>query len=236
MYTGDMNTKTERSRILNDYKDIRVCDVRDAMDALGYFHYGTIEEAIRPLYRTRAYGIAKTVRYLPFRGPVPRLSPREYRDEYSGMYYNSICTYPWTDGIEEGDFVVIDQSNTSVGLIGSENGLACLNKGMSGILTNGGIRDTDELIIEEVPIWHRHIAQTMVQVRLEFDAMEIPVAIGGVQIRPGDVIIADGDGVIAVPGEIALDVATYAREEHEQDKKARRKHYDSAGIEYDTTV
>ncbi|MBN2509496.1 MAG: RraA family protein [Spirochaetales bacterium] len=227
---------TTREKLLSLYEDLRLCDVRDAMDALGYFHYGSLDEHIRPLYRTRAYGIAKTVRYLPFRGPAPSLSPRKYRDEYSGMYYNSICTYPWTDSIKKGDFIVIDQSDTRVGLIGSENGLACWNKGMSGILTNGGVRDTDELILQNIPLWSAHIAQTMVQVRLEYDAMDIPVAIGGVQIRPGDIIIADGDGALAVPSEIAEEAAAYAREEHEQDKQNRRTHYMTAGLEFDETV
>lgn len=222
--------------MLELYADLRVCDVRDGMDALGYFHYGTVAENIRPLYRTRAYGLARTVRYLPFRGPVPRQSPREYRDDYTGYYYGQVCPYPWTEKIEPGDFVVIDQSGTCVGLIGSENGLACKNKGMSGLLTDGGVRDTDEVIAEEVPVWCGHIAQPMVQVRLQYDGMDVPVAIGGVQIRPGDMIVADGDGVIAVPREIAEDVARYAHEEHDQDKKSRRKHYDDAGMDYDDTV
>jgi regulator of RNase E activity RraA len=71
---------------------------------------------------------------------------------------------------------------------------------------------------------------------LEFGAKDIPVSVGGVQIRPGDVVVADGDGVIVVPQEIAGDVARYAHEEHDRDKKDRREQYRRLGREEDDTV
>ena len=65
-----MKDKT-RETLLKLYADIRLCDARDGMDAVGYTHYGSLDPRIRPLWQTRAYGIARTVRYLPFTGPVP---------------------------------------------------------------------------------------------------------------------------------------------------------------------
>jgi regulator of RNase E activity RraA len=79
-------------------------------------------------------------------------------------------------------------------------------------------------------------SQSMVQGRLQFDAINIPVAVGGVQVRPGDVIVADGDGVIAVPQEIALDVAREAHAEKKRDMKNRRKLYELLGRKPDHTV
>lgn len=55
-------------------------------------------------------------------------------------------------------------------------------------------------------------------------------------VRPGDVVVADGDGVIVVPSAIAADVARYARRELEQDKQGRRALYDAMGIPPDETV
>lgn len=230
-----MQAKT-RAELLASYADLRVCDVRDAMDALGYFHYGSLDERIRPLWRTRAYGLARTVRYLPYLGPAPRLSAEAYRREWTPWYYEKICPYPWCAEVAPGDFIVIDQSELNVGLIGSENSLGRLNAGVRGFVTNGGVRDTDEIILEKVPFWSRYIGQPMVQVRLQFDAMNIPVAVGGVQIRPDDMVVADGDGVIGVPQEIALEVARWAQVEHASDKKTRREHYRRAGLEPDDTV
>jgi 4-hydroxy-4-methyl-2-oxoglutarate aldolase len=230
-----MNTK-KRAELLRLFDDLRVCDVRDAMDAMGYFHYGSMDQNIRPLWRTRAFGLARTARYLPYLGPEPRLTAEAYRREWTGMYYRDICPYPWADEIEEGDFVVIDQSGLNVGLMGSENSFGCFNKGARGLISNGGVRDTDELILQKIPFWSRTIAQSMVQVRLQFDAKNIPIAIGGVQVRPGDMIVADGDGVIVVPQEISLEVARWAHEEHDRDKQSRREHYRRAGRELDDTL
>jgi 4-hydroxy-4-methyl-2-oxoglutarate aldolase len=230
-----MNAKT-RAELLNLYDDLRVCDVRDAMDAVGYFHYGSVDPGIRPLWRTRAYGLARTARYLPYLGPEPRTSAEQYRREWTAMYYRDIGTYPWVDDIEDGDFVVIDQSGLNVGLMGSANSFGCFNTGVRGFLSNGGVRDTDELVLQKIPFWSRTIAQTMVQVRLQFDAKNIPVAVGGVQIRPQDMVVADGDGVIVVPQETAVEVARWAHEEHDRDKQDRRQHYLEAGRELDETV
>jgi 4-hydroxy-4-methyl-2-oxoglutarate aldolase len=226
----------EREELLTLYTDLRVCDVRDGMDALGYFHYGSLDPTIRPLWRTHAFGIAKTVRYLPYRGPVPQMSAKEYREEWTPMYYEKICPYPWTKEIEKGDFIVIDLSGLNVGLIGSCNGLGIFADGARGFIIDGGVRDTDELIQEHVPVWSKTIAQTMVQVRLQYDAHNIPIAVGGVQVRPGDIVVADGDGVIVVPQEIAHDVATWAHNEHAKDKQDRRAQYTKAGLAFDETL
>ena len=69
----------KRKEVLALYNDLRVCDVRDAMDALGYFHNGSLNPQIRPLWRTRAYGFARTVRFLPYTGHIPQLSAEHYR-------------------------------------------------------------------------------------------------------------------------------------------------------------
>ncbi|MBN1430172.1 MAG: RraA family protein [Anaerolineae bacterium] len=227
---------TKRGMLLALYANLRVCDVRDGMDAMGYVHYGSLDARIRPLWRTRAYGIARTARYLPYTGPAPRMPAKEYRAEWSSMYYRDICPYPWCDDVEKGDFIVIDQSGVNVGLMGSENTFGRFNAGAHGFVTNGGVRDTDEIILQQIPFWSQYIGQTMVQARLQFDAKDVPVAVGGVQVRPGDVVVADGDGVIVVLREIAEDVAKWAQEEHENDKLTRRKHYEAAGRALDETV
>ena len=98
------------------------------------------------------------------------------------------------------------------------------------------MRDTDELIVQKVPFWSKFISQKMVQGRLQFDAMNVPVSVGGVTVNPGDVVVADGDGVIVAPREMARDVAKYARQELEKDKRARRRLYDELGMELDETV
>jgi regulator of RNase E activity RraA len=98
------------------------------------------------------------------------------------------------------------------------------------------VRDTDEIIIQKIPFWSKFVSQSMVQGRLQFDAADIPVLVNNVLVHPGDVVVADGDGVIVVPQDIAFDVARYARRELDNDKAARRKMYTDLGMALDHTV
>ena len=230
-----MSARDERQEILSLFEGLRVADVRDGMDWLMMHHYGSMSPDVRPLFRARAFGIARTARYLPYEGPVPRLSPEEYT-EWSNWYYREVCRYPWIEEIEAGDFIVIDQSGVDAGLMGSNNALAGFRNGARGYVTNGGVRDTDELIVEKIPFWSVFISQKMVQGRLRFDAQDVSVSVGGVLVQPGDVVVADGDGVIVVPRGLAREVAHYAQRELVQDKTARRRLYQELGLELDQTV
>jgi regulator of RNase E activity RraA len=224
-----------REQILELYKDLRVADVRDGMDWKMMHHYGSMSPNVRPLWRTRAVGIARTARYLPYDAAIPTMTPDEY-SQWSGWYYGNVCTYPWMKEIQAGDFCVIDQSSVDVGLMGSNNSLGGVRSGAVAYVTNGGMRDTDELILQKIPFWSTMISQGMVQGRLRFDDMDIPVSVGGVLVHPGDVVVADGDGVIIVPQDLALDVAQYAHQELANDKVGRRKLYEALGMELDDTV
>lgn len=226
---------TDRKNLLTLYEDLRVADVRDGMDTLLHHYTGSMSPAIRPLWRTRAFGIARTCRYLPYRGNIPELSPEEYW-QWSGKYYNEVCSYPWVQDIQPGDFIVIDASGVNAGLMGSANTLDCIARGARGLVSSGGVRDTDEVILQKVPFWSPFVSQAMVQGRLEFDTKDIPVCVGGVQVRPGDMVVADGDGIIVVPSEIAEAVALHAHAEHERDKKDRAAYYKQLGRKQDDTV
>jgi regulator of RNase E activity RraA len=227
--------KNDRQELLELYADLRVADVRDGMDWNMLHDYGSMSPQIRPLWRTRSVGIARTARYLPYEGPIPKMTPDEYT-EWSRWYYGNVCTYPWLREIVPGDFAVIDQSGVDVGLMGSNNSLAGYRDGAVGYVTNGGMRDTDELILQAIPFWSRLISQGMVQGRLRFDDMNVPVNVGGVLVHPGDIVVADGDGVIVVPRALARDVAKYAHRELANDKAGRRKLYEALGRELDDTV
>ena len=228
--------REENKELLELYKNCRVADVRDGLDWVGYHNFGSLEPGVRPLFRTRAVGIARTARYLPFEGPYPDAKNEDY-SVWQGWYYGNVCTYPWMDEIEDGDFMAIDVSGVNVGLLGSENTLAALTKGVRGFVLNGaGIRDTDETIMQKIPVWSHFVSQSMVQCKIQFDQKNVPIAIGGTIISPGDVIVADGDGVVVVPRKAAKDVAKYACKILDSDRTARRDHYLALGRDLDDTV
>lgn len=227
---------TDRSRLLELYEDLRVADVRDGMDWLMLHGIGSADPAIRPLWRTRVCGFARTMRYLPTNKKIPDMSPDEYTRYAYDYWYGEVTNDRIQDDILPGDIVMIDASDTNVGIMGSNVVLAYLKAGARGIVTNGGCRDTDEVIMQKVPMWSRHCSQTMNQGRVEFDDKNIPVAIGGTLVRPEDMVVADGDGVVVVPLERAEEVAKYARQELDNDKQGRRRLYDDLGWEPDDTV
>ena len=75
-----------------------------------------------------------------------------------------------------------------------------------------------------------------VDLRTRVDAEQVPINCGGVLVRPDDIVVADGDGVVVVPKEIAEDVAKYARGVANGDRAGLRKLFEEAGIPFDETV
>ena len=228
----------ENLELIELFKRLRVTDVRDGMDWVGYHHYGTVHHSIRPLFRPAqsVIGVARTSRYLPFEGPSPHYTPDEYT-EWSNWYYKEVVRDTYSNCINPGDFLCIDVAGIDVGLIGSNNSLYYVKQGAVGFLTNGGgIRDTDECILQKINCWSKFVSQPMDQARIRFAEADKPVAIGGVAIYPGDIIVADGDGVVCVPRKVARDVAKFAWREASNDKIARKKLYVALDMELDDTL
>jgi len=204
---------TENLELLALFQGLRVADIRDGMDWIGYHHYGSVDPSFRPLFRTSATGIARTARYVPYEGPVPQLSPEEYTG-YVRRYYAEVNADLWVADVMPGDFACLDLAGTDVGIIGSANSLDQKRRGCVGWLINGAARDTDEIVIQNLPIWCQYISKNMSQARNRYIEKDVPIGIGGVAIYPGDVVAGDGDGVIVVPRKAARDVARWARKEN----------------------
>lgn len=220
------------------FEGLRVSDVRDGMDWAGLHSKGTVAGDIAPLFPgAQLFGAAHTIRHRLSEKTVPHMSPDEYTDWAYKYWYKELYSYPLEKNLTHGEVVVVESPpDVAVGELGSNNTLAWYAAGAAGIVTAGGVRDRDECVLQRVPIFCRHRAQSMVQGRVEFDSAQVPVNIGGVLVRPGDIVVGDGDGVIVVPIEHAETVATYARKELDKDKVGRRKLYERLGWELDETV
>jgi 4-hydroxy-4-methyl-2-oxoglutarate aldolase len=226
----------ERKELLELFEPLRLTDVRDGMDWNGLHFTGSAGPDIRPVWRTKIVGFAKTLRYVPTDKTIPTMTPDEYTRYAYDYWYGEVTKITDPFEIEDGDVVCVDASNTNVGILGSNNTLDWIARGARGVVTNGGIRDTDEVIHQKTPVWSRYISQTMNQGRVEYAGAAMPVDIGGCLVRPGDIIVADGDGVVCVPIEHAESVAKYARQEWENDRKGRGRIYERLGWEKDDTV
>ena len=123
-----------------------------------------------------------------------------------------------------------------VGFWGSNNSLDMVARGAVGIVTDGYCRDTDEVILQQTPICARARGRTIIPGRIEAIEVQTRVGCGGVQVRPGDMVGCDGDGIVVVPAEIAAEVAVHARAILLADMKGRRKLYEKLGMVFDETV
>ncbi|MCX7013854.1 MAG: RraA family protein [Candidatus Sumerlaeota bacterium] len=210
-------TVEDRSEILRMYEALRVTDVCDGMDAVGLQDVGLMDKEIRPLWKDidgfqhRICGIAHTVRFVPTNKRAPGFATIEEHQKWKGQWYSQLAKGPIVGEIRAGDVIVIDAAGVAdCGFIGSNNALGWIAAGARGAVTNGGARDTDELIKEQVPVYSRGVSRGIRPGRLEVESTNHPISCGGVFVRPGDVIVADGDGVIVVPFEKALAVAKVA--------------------------
>ena len=232
----------QRQALIERYRGLRVTDVCDGMDRCALQDVGLLDWEIRPLWRDtdafrhRIYGFAHTVRFVPTGRRMPTGTPEEI-DQAVSHWYRTYARGPLNDEIRAGDVIVIDaQGIPDTGYIGSNNALNWITRGAVGVVTNGGARDTDELIKQGVPVYSRKISRGIRPGRLELDATNVPVSVGGVYVRPGDLIVADGDGAICVPIERAEEVATWAWKVADGDKAGRRRLYEAAGMTLDETV
>jgi 4-hydroxy-4-methyl-2-oxoglutarate aldolase len=83
-------------------------------------------------------------------------------------------------------------------------------KGLAGIVIDGCIRDTDELARMRSPVWCTRIAPSSPQ-KSGYGTVNAPLVCGGVRVAPGDLVVGDGDGVIAVPRALAAAAIERAR-------------------------
>lgn len=233
------------AQILELFAGLRVADVCDGMDMVGLRDAGTMDASIEPLWRDfenfshRFTGIAVTARYVPTNRVVKNPMEKAEFQKWEGDWYTRISDEPFVPYIKEGSVVVLDVSGDGdVGSVGSFNALAWVSKGARGIVSNGGIRDIDEVVKEKIPVYLDYMerGRGIRPGRNEIESFNKPVTIGGVLVRPGDVVVADGDGVIVVPREYAKQVAEFAREIMNKDKASRKGLYEQLNIPLDHTV
>jgi 4-hydroxy-4-methyl-2-oxoglutarate aldolase len=230
-------------RVLKAFEGLRVADVSDGMDFVGLHDIGLVNPEIHPLwkdtvdYSHRIIGIAVTVRYVPTQQPPAGKRSEADFDKWVGEFYNQRTPEPFQPLLREGSVVVIEEApETDVGSIGSNNIMAWKLAGAVGVITSNTCRDTDEIITQKVPLYLKQVGRGIRPGRNEVESVNRPIVLGGVLVMPGDVIVADGDGVIVVPRAVSLEVAAYAHKVIAGDKNARRDLYQKLGLPADPST
>jgi 4-hydroxy-4-methyl-2-oxoglutarate aldolase len=230
------------TKLLKQFDGLRVADVSDGMDAVGLQNIGLMRD-INALwkdtrdYKHRFIGIAVTARYVPSqKPPAGKMSVEQY-DQWVSNWYRNYSSEPFVPLLRKGSALVIEEAaDADVGSIGSNNIMSWKARGCVGVVTSATARDTDEIITEGIPLYFKKPGRGIRPGRNEIESINRPIVCGGVLVKAGDVIVADGDGVIVVPRRVAEEVAAYAHKIIEGDKAARRKLYEKLGLPKDPSV
>jgi len=124
------------------------------------------------------------------------------------------------DEMHEDAFVVWDTSGDEKATLwgGVMTATAC-GKKVRAACIDGGIRDTHQILEKDFPVFYRYRTSNGSLGRCLITHYQIPIKIGDVTIRPGDILMGDIDGVLCVPRDLACDVLTRAEEIRANEKK-----------------
>ncbi|MFE9663179.1 4-carboxy-4-hydroxy-2-oxoadipate aldolase/oxaloacetate decarboxylase [Streptomyces sp. NPDC005955] len=194
----------------------------EAVAALSAFDVATIHEAmgrtglmrpyLRPVYpRARLCGTAVTVLLQPGDNWMLHVAAEQLRD---GDVVVAACTTESEDGF-----------------FGELLATSFRARGCTGLIIDGGVRDTADLEEMDFPVFARAI-NAKGTVKATLGSVNVPVVCANALVRPGDVVVADRDGVVVVPHERAAEVAqTSARRTTDEEGKRVRFRAGELGLD-----
>lgn len=180
-------------------KTLDVPSISDALDTLG-IPCGLL--GIKPVIRGHAFcGRAFTVHYVP-----------------CGMKKGTVGNF--LDDVEPGQVVVIDNAGRDYCTVwGDIMTNVAYSKKIGATVIDGVCRDINGIEQLDYPLYSKGYYMVTGKERVEVDAVNKPVAVSGVQVRPGDILRGDDSGVVVIPQEVAEKVIKTAQHIEDSEQK-----------------
>ena len=198
--------KRPTKAIVDQYQEVAKCYSASCVFADVQRRRGVMHSSIKPISNDTLVGPAVTV----------KLSTGDLQDPLDALAV-----------AQAGDVIVVDAGGeTETSIWGGLMGRLCLQKGIRGAIIDGAARDIDELRDLGFFLFSRSVtargAHTMYSKRKDELDINVPIQCGGVGVKPGDMIIADENGVTVVPNEDLETVLNLAREQAEREEVTRK--------------
>ena len=126
------------------------------------------------------------------------------------------------DKAEKGEIIVVDVNGGKTAIWGELATWSAKLKGLSGVVIDGTVRDLDDLMKIDFPIFSRYIAPNAGEPK-GFGEIGSEITCGNQTVKSGDWIIGDDSGVVVVPQEIAQEIANRALDVKEQENRIREE-------------
>lgn len=204
------------AELISRYEGVFTAAINDVLREMGYV-YQTLPNTIQGItMNMRAAGFAFTLK-----GSKNLYIEDEMPDRakmLDAITPNTIAVWDTSEDDESAQW-------------GEVMSMAAMKRGCRGAVVDGGVRDTDRIINMGFPVFARYRTSNAMLGRFRMIGYQLPIRVGNVDILPGDIIMADIDGVIVVPRHLAMEVLVKAEAIRDQEKGIKQMVNQGLGAE-----